>query len=166
MLCAALVSLTAEARGINFHLFLAGDAGTELVAETARVKRCPKEFLDEEADDEKEVAACHPAEDGHLIALHDGKGGVTLKLIGKKGLRWKRKLDATIAFQDELFIVVETATGHRAIWLSSKDGSTTRSLDLMEEKGAVPEALKGCGDKVMKWFRGPASTGAICLVLD
>ena len=32
MLCAALASFTAEARGINFHLFLPGDAGAELIA--------------------------------------------------------------------------------------------------------------------------------------
>lgn len=156
-----MVSCSAWARGFYFHVFPDGDAGTELVAETTRVKRCPRELLEAQG---AEVAACGLADGGHLIALKEGSG-VRFKLVGKQGARWHRFFEGTVVFQEALFVVLESSTNHRALWLSPVDGSTTRSVDFVEQPGPAP--LKGCDDHVMKWFRSATGTiAAICRALD
>jgi hypothetical protein len=152
------------ARGINFHLFTPSDGGEE-VFETARVKRCARELMTSHAGNEDLVAACRPAAGGHLLAVKEGTGARLKFIVNEGKVRWERSLEGTIVFQEEFFLVVELAAGHRAIWLSAKDGSTTRTMDFVER--AAPVGARPCDDRLMRWFQGPGGvTAAICLVLD
>jgi hypothetical protein len=157
-----LLAREAGARGINFEIF----GGDRVIAETARVLRCPPEVIDARGGRDK-VATCRPVGTGWLVGVTRGTG-VDVALVRKDGtVAWRRAIDGTVAFADGLLLVQPVGTAYRAVWLSEADGGTVRQTTF----SPVPaEKLPHwCGDRIEGTYRSSEPTprlAAVCFILD
>jgi hypothetical protein len=161
-----LSSLPAHARGIYFQI-----KGEPHSAETTRiVSRCLPALEARETKHGQKLATCRPAGGGHLLGLTEGSG-VRLKFFTATGsLAWERVIDGTIAFADQMMLVLDAPAGYRVIWLAEKAGRTVREVLFTKlAKRDTPKDDFRCGDIVDQWLRSnekPARLAQVCTVLD
>jgi len=163
----AIVALTAtaDARGINFNIYGTG-SDPRIVAETARITRCPRD-IEEDTSKHGKLVTCRQVSNNYLAGRQSGSGVDLEMLTAERKVVWSRHVYGTVAFATDNLLVFEAGKGYRAIWLAEADGKTV--ADVTFAPIAAEKLPDWCGDQIDGYYKSKEKTprlAAVCLILD